>query len=322
MGCFGSKDKLSKEDMDFLKSHTRYDEATIKEWYKGFKQDCPNGRLTPAKFVDMYKMFFPSGNAEEFCDHVFRTFDMDKNGYIDFKFRVSVGIFLPFRASEVEVFAVDGVEMDKIRKRTANQYLKIKDFASKIIQGPCRNYSKFLQKSFKVLAVMSFVTRTALSKVGSREINAQEFLLAIDVTSSGTPEEKLKWAFRMYDVDGNGVIDIQEMTKIVQNKKGLILLNDNVQLHVSLITVQKFNDLRYETPQHPRYSPDLSPTNYHLFKHFNHFIKEKTVRNERSVKHAFVDFVDSRPCSFFTDGINKLAKLRQMCIDCDDSYFA
>ncbi|XP_063235956.1 neuronal calcium sensor 2 isoform X4 [Bacillus rossius redtenbacheri] len=128
MGCFGSKDKLSKEDMDFLKSHTRYDEASIKEWYKGFKQDCPNGRLTPAKFVDMYKTFFPNGNAEEFCDHVFRTFDMDKNGYIDFK----------------------------------------------------------------------------------------EFLLAIDVTSSGTPEEKLKWAFRMYDVDGNGVIDIQEMTKIVQ----------------------------------------------------------------------------------------------------------
>lgn len=37
MGCFGSKDKLSKEDMDFLKTHTRYDESTIKEWYKGFK---------------------------------------------------------------------------------------------------------------------------------------------------------------------------------------------------------------------------------------------------------------------------------------------
>lgn len=53
--------------------------------YSLLQQDCPNGRLTPAKFVDMYKMFFPSGNAEEFCDHVFRTFDMDKNGYIDFK---------------------------------------------------------------------------------------------------------------------------------------------------------------------------------------------------------------------------------------------
>lgn len=42
MGCFGSKDRLSKEDMDFLKTHTRYDETTIKEWYKGFKvsQQC------------------------------------------------------------------------------------------------------------------------------------------------------------------------------------------------------------------------------------------------------------------------------------------
>lgn len=54
-------------------------------FFRMLQQDCPNGRLTPAKFVDMYKMFFPSGNAEEFCDHVFRTFDMDKNGYIDFK---------------------------------------------------------------------------------------------------------------------------------------------------------------------------------------------------------------------------------------------
>lgn len=37
MGCLESKEKLSKEDMDYLKSNTRYDEPTIKEWYKGFK---------------------------------------------------------------------------------------------------------------------------------------------------------------------------------------------------------------------------------------------------------------------------------------------
>ena len=49
------------------------------------RQDCPDGRLTPDKFVQMYQMFFPSGNAAVFCDHVFRTFDMDGNGLIDFR---------------------------------------------------------------------------------------------------------------------------------------------------------------------------------------------------------------------------------------------
>merc|ERR1712059_164991 len=55
------------------------------KWYKGFKQDCPDGSLDPTAFMKIYSKCFPSGNASEFCDHVFRTFDVDKNGFIDFK---------------------------------------------------------------------------------------------------------------------------------------------------------------------------------------------------------------------------------------------
>lgn len=40
--------------------------------------------------------------------------------------------------------------------------------------------------------------------------------MAINVTSSGTPEQKLEWAFRMYDIDGNGTIDEKEMIKIIE----------------------------------------------------------------------------------------------------------
>jgi Ca2+-binding EF-hand superfamily protein len=102
------REQISREDLEFLRVHTHYDEGTINEWYKGFRQDCPDGKLNPAAFIKIYAKCFPAGSAGEFCDHVFRTFDSDKNGFIDFK----------------------------------------------------------------------------------------EFLLAIDVTSSGTPEEKLNWAFR------------------------------------------------------------------------------------------------------------------------------
>ena len=48
-------------------------------------QDCPNGKLTPNTFCEMYKMFFPAGDADKFCENVFRTFDADKSGTIDFK---------------------------------------------------------------------------------------------------------------------------------------------------------------------------------------------------------------------------------------------
>merc|ERR1712179_271940 len=129
MGNQTGKERLSKADVEFLKTNTRYDEDTIQQWYKGFMKDCPEGKLNPPMFIKIYSKCFPGGNAGEFCDHVFRTFDSDKNGFIDFK----------------------------------------------------------------------------------------EFLMAIDVTSSGSPEEKLNWAFSMYDVDGNGWIDLMEMTRMVKS---------------------------------------------------------------------------------------------------------
>ena len=88
MGCVECKQNskfLSGENLEFLMSCTRYDEATIKELHKNFMKDCPTGQLTPDKFIDLYKTFILRGNAEQYCEHVFRTFDTDQNGVIDFE---------------------------------------------------------------------------------------------------------------------------------------------------------------------------------------------------------------------------------------------
>ena len=52
---------------------------------RGFKQDCPDGQLSKDKILEMYSMILPAGNAKVFVDQIFRIFDKDGNGSIDFK---------------------------------------------------------------------------------------------------------------------------------------------------------------------------------------------------------------------------------------------
>ena len=35
-------------------------------------------------------------------------------------------------------------------------------------------------------------------------LSFQEFMIATDVTAGGSAEDKLRWAFKMYDRDGSG----------------------------------------------------------------------------------------------------------------------
>lgn len=49
------------------------------------QRDCPEGLLSKNKFLEVYTTFFPTGNPDKFCEHVFRSFDEDNSGKIDFK---------------------------------------------------------------------------------------------------------------------------------------------------------------------------------------------------------------------------------------------
>lgn len=78
------KTKLKKEELDELMEGTRFTQEEIEDWYKGFMKSCPSGLVSTTDFEDMYSDFF-EGDASEFANHVFPTFDSDKSGFIDFK---------------------------------------------------------------------------------------------------------------------------------------------------------------------------------------------------------------------------------------------
>ena len=77
------------------------------------------------------------------------------------------------------------------------------------------NYKKLFPEGTNADQFCSHIFRT-LDKDNDGFVDFKEFLLAINVTSTGSAEEKLKWAFKMYDIDGNGAVSAPEMTKIVR----------------------------------------------------------------------------------------------------------
>ena len=50
----------------------------------------------------------------------------------------------------------------------------------------------------------------------SNTIEFKEFIMAIAVTQLNSERDKLAWAFRLYDIDASGTINVTEMQNIIE----------------------------------------------------------------------------------------------------------
>lgn len=92
----------------------------------------------------------------------------------------------------------------------------------------------------------------------------------------------------------------------IVNRKGVILLHDNAKPHTAKKTQEKFSQLGWEVLPHPPYSPDISPTDYHLFLSMSNFLSGKRYSCVSDVKNDLSIFFDSKNPEFFENGIFSL----------------
>ena len=71
---------------------------------------------------------------------------------------------------------------------------------------------------------------------------------------------------------------------------------------------------------HPPYSPDLAPTDYHLFRSLSNHLREKKFDDENDLKMDLVNFFAQKSQDFYERGILSLPARWRKVIDSNGAY--
>ena len=87
-----------------------------------FRAECPSCQMSQAHVVSLYSWVMPEQNAEMFVDQIFRAFDRDNNGHLDFH----VGDILTHTNTDLNLALLSAQEFLKLTEFTEKGSIKDK----------------------------------------------------------------------------------------------------------------------------------------------------------------------------------------------------
>ena len=104
------------------------------------------------------------------------------------------------------------------------------------------------------------------------------------------------------------------------NRKCIVFYQDNARPHVSLMTRQKLLQLGWEVLIHPLYSPDIEPSDFHLFWSLQNSLSGKNFNSLEDCKRHLEQFFAQKDKKFWEDGIMKLPEKWQKVVEQKGEY--
>ena len=79
------------------------------------------------------------------------------------------------------------------------------------------------------------------------------------------------------------------------------------------------DEFHWDTFDHPPYSPDLTPSDFHLFLRMEHLAGKRHADDE-DLQHAVVDCLNSQAAVWYEEGISKLVSRYDKCLNVQGDY--
>jgi histone-lysine N-methyltransferase SETMAR len=99
-----------------------------------------------------------------------------------------------------------------------------------------------------------------------------------------------------------------------------LFLLDNAPAHRALATQKELAYLGFQCLDHPHYSPDLAPSDYHLFPGLKKQLNGCHFSSDTEVIAAAETWLDGQPSDFFLSGLHTLEQRAKKCIELGGKY--
>ena len=101
----------------------------------------------------------------------------------------------------------------------------------------------------------------------------------------------------------------------------VILQHDNARPHGSQMVKAYLETLKWEILPHPPYSPDIAPTDYHLFCSMTHSLADQHFHSYKETKSWVDSWIASKDLGFFQRGIRILRERWEKVVTSEGQYF-
>jgi transposase len=101
--------------------------------------------------------------------------------------------------------------------------------------------------------------------------------------------------------------------------KGVVLLQDNARPHAAARTNALIKLFNSEIFEHSPYSPDLPPSDYHLFTKMKVWLATQLFHTNEELMDGVNNWLHNLAAPFFDEGLQKPV-LRYKCLNVDGNY--